>query len=86
MFTKLSTTDQYGESQCGVPAGQGPSKYMRAQWQNWEERARRQATEGGVIINDIDRKPFESATKFLVDEARADAKLRPLIERIQSVP
>src|SRR4051812_45930463 len=31
-------------------AARESSKYMRAQWQNWEERARRQATEGGVII------------------------------------
>ena len=34
----------------------------------------------------IDRKPCENATRFLIDEARADAKLAPLIERIQSVP
>ena len=40
---------------------------------------------GGVtIINDIDRNAFESATKFLIDESRADPKLRPLIERIQA--
>jgi TRAP-type C4-dicarboxylate transport system substrate-binding protein len=67
-------------------AARESSKYMRTQWQSFEERARRQAVEAGVVINDIDRKPFEDATRFLIDEARADPKLRPLIERIQAVP
>ena len=52
---------------------------------NLGKRSRRQAAEAGVaIINDIDRNAFESATKFLIDESRADPKLRPLIERIQA--
>jgi len=67
-------------------AAKESSKYMRAQWQSWEERARRQAAEAGVsIIADIDRGAFENATKFLIEEARADPKLRALIERIQAV-
>jgi tripartite ATP-independent transporter DctP family solute receptor len=66
-------------------AAKESSMYMRTQWQAWEERSRRQAAEAGVtIINDIDRNAFEAATKFLIDEARADPKLRPLIERIQA--
>jgi TRAP-type C4-dicarboxylate transport system substrate-binding protein len=67
-------------------AARDSSKYMRTQWQSFEERSRRQAVEAGIVINDIDRKPFEDATKFLIDEARADPKLGPLIERIQAVP
>jgi tripartite ATP-independent transporter DctP family solute receptor len=67
-------------------AAKESSRYMRVQWQSWEERSRRQATEAGVIVSDIDRKPFEDATRFLIDEARADPKLRPLIERIQAMP
>jgi tripartite ATP-independent transporter DctP family solute receptor len=66
-------------------AAKESSKYMRSQWQSWEERSRRQAAEAGVaIVSDIDRTPFETATKFLIDESRADPKLRPLIERIQA--
>jgi tripartite ATP-independent transporter DctP family solute receptor len=66
-------------------AAKESSMYMRTQWQSWEERSRRQAADAGVtIISDIDRNPFEAATKFLIDESRADPKLRPLIERIQA--
>ncbi|HEY6257547.1 MAG TPA: TRAP transporter substrate-binding protein [Xanthobacteraceae bacterium] len=61
--------------------------YMRAQWQGWEEQSKKQAAEAGVtIIGDLDRKPFEDATRSLRDEMRADRKLGPLIERIQAVP
>ena len=67
-------------------AAKESAKYMRTQWQSWEEQSRRQALEGGVtVINDIDRKDFEEATKFLIDQARADPKLRPLIDRIRAV-
>jgi tripartite ATP-independent transporter DctP family solute receptor len=67
-------------------AARESSKYMRTQWQSWEERSRREAIDAGVtIISDIERKPFEDATRFLIDESRADPKLRPLIERIQAV-
>jgi tripartite ATP-independent transporter DctP family solute receptor len=66
-------------------AAKESSTYMRAQWQSWEERSRRQAAEAGVtIINDIDRSAFEGATRFLIDDSRADPKLRPFIERIQA--
>jgi tripartite ATP-independent transporter DctP family solute receptor len=80
-WTDLSTEDRA----IFRTAAKESSMYMRTQWQSWEERSRRQATAAGVaIINDIDRNAFESATKFLIDESRADPKLRPLIERIQA--
>src|SRR5438552_1761256 len=67
-------------------AAKESSLYMRTQWQSWEERSRRQAAEAGVtIISDSDRNAFEAATKFLIDDSRADPKLRPLIERSQAV-
>ena len=34
---------------------------------------------------DIDRKPFEDATRGLRDQMRADPQLRPLIEKIEAV-
>jgi tripartite ATP-independent transporter DctP family solute receptor len=67
-------------------AARDSSKYMRAQWQKWEEDSRRQAEESGVtIISTIDRKPFEDATKPLRDQLRADPKLRSLVERIEAM-
>jgi hypothetical protein len=53
---------------------------MKGAWQSLEEQARKGAAEAGVtIISDIDRKPFEDATKPLRDELRADPKLGSLI-------
>jgi tripartite ATP-independent transporter DctP family solute receptor len=67
-------------------AARDSSRYMRAQWQSWEEQSRKQAAEGGVtIIDQLDRKPFEDATRSLRDEMRADPRFGPLIERIQTV-
>jgi hypothetical protein len=58
---------------------------MRTQWLSWEEQSRKQAAAGGAtIIGNLDRKPFEDATRSLRDEMRADPKLRPLIERIEA--
>ena len=37
-----------------------------------------------MIVNDIDRKPFEEATKPLRDELAADPRLGPLIQQIGS--
>jgi TRAP-type C4-dicarboxylate transport system substrate-binding protein len=62
------------------------SKYMREQWLSWEQRSQKQAVESGVtIISTFDRKPFEDATKALLEEFRANPKFGPLIERIQAV-
>jgi tripartite ATP-independent transporter DctP family solute receptor len=67
-------------------AARESSRYMRAQWQSWEEQSRKQAVEGGAtIIEQLDRKPFEDATRPLRDEMRADPRFGPLIERIQAV-
>src|SRR5450631_1435109 len=59
-------------------AARESSRYMRAQWQSWEEQSRKQAVEGGAtIIEHIDRKPFEDATRPLRDEMRADPRFGP---------
>ena len=59
-------------------AARESSKYMRDQWQSWEQRSRKQAAEAGVtIINEIDRKPFEDATSSMRDGLRADPKFGP---------
>jgi tripartite ATP-independent transporter DctP family solute receptor len=64
-------------------AARDSSRYMRAQWQSWEERSKKEAADAGVtIIDKFDRKPFEDATRPLRDEMRADPKFRPLIDRI----
>jgi tripartite ATP-independent transporter DctP family solute receptor len=66
-------------------AARESSKYMSQQWQDWEERSQREAIAAGVkVISDIDRKPFEDATKPLRDELRADPRFAPLIERIEA--
>jgi tripartite ATP-independent transporter DctP family solute receptor len=68
-------------------AARESSRYMRAKWQGWEEQSRREAVRAGVtVIDDLDRKAFEDATRPLRDEMRADPRLGPLIERIQAVP
>jgi TRAP-type C4-dicarboxylate transport system substrate-binding protein len=67
-------------------AARDSSKFMREQWQSWEEQSRKQAAEAGVtIIGNLDRKPFEDATRPLREEMRADPRFGPLIERIQAV-
>jgi TRAP-type C4-dicarboxylate transport system substrate-binding protein len=66
-------------------AARASANYMRRAWQRLDEQSRKQAAEGGVtIISEIDRRPFEDATKSLRDELRADPKLGPLIARIES--
>jgi tripartite ATP-independent transporter DctP family solute receptor len=67
-------------------AARESSMYMRVQWQRREEQSRRQAEEAGVtIINTIERKSLEDATKPLRDGLRADPRFRSLIERIEAV-
>ncbi len=66
-------------------AARESSQYMRSQWLGWEEQSRKEAAAAGVtIIGNLDRKPFEDATRSLRDEMRADPKLGPLIERIEA--
>jgi len=67
-------------------AARQSSQYMREQWLDWERRSERQAIESGVsVISNVNRKPFEDATKPLRDTMRADPKFRSLIERIEAV-
>src|SRR3984957_3365124 len=66
-------------------AARDSSRYMRAQWQSWEKRSKKEGTEAGVTTNDkFYRKPSEDATRPLRNEMRADPKCRPLIDRIRA--
>jgi TRAP-type C4-dicarboxylate transport system substrate-binding protein len=66
-------------------AARESSRYMRQQWLTWEQQSEKQAREAGVtVINTIDRKPFEDATRPLRDALRADPTFRPLLERIDA--
>jgi tripartite ATP-independent transporter DctP family solute receptor len=61
------------------------AQHMREMWRRAENEARTQAAAAGVTIgNDIDRKPFEEATKPLRDELAADPRFAPLIQRIEA--
>jgi tripartite ATP-independent transporter DctP family solute receptor len=67
-------------------AAKQSSRYMREQWLDWEKRSQQQAIESGVtVISNVNRKPFEDATKPLRDSMRADPRFRSLIERIEAV-
>jgi tripartite ATP-independent transporter DctP family solute receptor len=67
-------------------AARESARYMREQWQSWEVRSEKEAVDAGAtIINAFDRTPFEEATRPLLDTARANPRLGPLIERIQAV-
>jgi tripartite ATP-independent transporter DctP family solute receptor len=67
-------------------AARDSSRFMRAQWQSWEDRSRKEAAEAGVtIIDDFDRAGFEAATQPLRDEIRADPRFKPFIDRILAV-
>jgi len=67
-------------------AARQSSQYMREQWLDRERRSERQAIESGVsVISNVNRKPFEDATKPLRDAMRADPRYRSLIERIEAV-
>jgi TRAP-type C4-dicarboxylate transport system substrate-binding protein len=60
--------------------------FMRAKWQDLEERSRRQAVAAGVaIVTDFDRKPFEAAMAELYAKAQRDPATAELIERIRKV-
>ena len=68
-------------------AARESSRYMREQWQRWEQQSRKRAMEAGVTITDtIDRKAFETATAPLRDDMRKDPKFGSLIKRIEGLP
>ena len=67
-------------------AARDSTRYMREQWQNWEQQSRKQAMNAGVtVIDTIDRKAFAAATAPLRDEMRKDSRFAPLIKRIESL-
>jgi tripartite ATP-independent transporter DctP family solute receptor len=60
--------------------------FMRAKWQDLEQRSRRQAEAAGVtIVTDFDRKPFEAAMAGIYAKVRRDPAATKLIERIRNV-
>ena len=66
-------------------AARDSTRYMREQWQTWEQQSRKQGAGAGVtIIDSIDRKPFEAATAALRNNMRADPRFGPLIKRIEA--
>jgi len=66
-------------------AARDSARYMREQWLNWEQQSRKQAIDSGVtVIDNLDRKAFEAATRPLRDEMLADPKFGPLIKRIEA--
>ena len=67
-------------------AARESSRFMREQWQAWEERSRRQAQDGGSsIIADVDKAPFEAAMAEVYAKALSGAKISDLVERIRQV-
>jgi tripartite ATP-independent transporter DctP family solute receptor len=61
--------------------------FMRKLWSEWEERARREAADGGnQIIADIDRAPFVKAVAPLYEQVLRDPYARELVARIQATP
>jgi tripartite ATP-independent transporter DctP family solute receptor len=66
-------------------AARDSTRYMREQWLNWEQQARKQALGAGVtVIDNVDRKAFEAATASVRDELRRDSRFGPLIKRIEA--
>ena len=62
------------------------SHFMREKWKDLKERSRRQAQAAGVVIvNDFDRKPFESAMTAIYKKTQRDPAAAELIERIRKV-
>lgn len=62
------------------------SRYMRAQWAQWEWNAREEARRFGVeVVARLDRAPFESAVSGIYDHVLTDTGLRRLVERIREV-
>jgi tripartite ATP-independent transporter DctP family solute receptor len=66
-------------------AARDSRRYMREQWQARERQSRKQAIDAGVtVVDNIDRKAFETATAPLRDGMRADSRFGPLIKRIEA--
>ncbi|ETR78144.1 C4-dicarboxylate ABC transporter [Afipia sp. P52-10] len=60
--------------------------FMRARWRSLEEDSRRQAEAAGIMVVDgIDRKPFEAAMAGLYAKAARDPATARMIERIRQI-
>ena len=57
-------------------AARESTRYMREQWNTWEQQSRKQAMSAGVqVVDTIDRKAFEAATAPLRNEMRKDSAI-----------
>jgi tripartite ATP-independent transporter DctP family solute receptor len=62
------------------------AKFMRRQWEAWEDQARNVAESNGVtVVSDFDRTPFIEATKPIYDRVLSDQVARDLVDRIRRV-
>jgi tripartite ATP-independent transporter DctP family solute receptor len=62
------------------------AKFMRQQWEAWEDQARNLAESENVkIVADFDRTPFIEATKGIYDRLLLDQASRDLVDRIRRV-
>jgi tripartite ATP-independent transporter DctP family solute receptor len=62
------------------------ARFMRRQWEAWEDQARNVAEGAGVtVISDFDRAPFLEATKGIYDRVLSDQASRDLVGRIRAV-
>ncbi len=60
--------------------------FMRARWRSLEEDSRRQAEAAGIMVVDgIDRKPFEAAMIPVYTKAISDPSMAKMIERIRQI-
>jgi TRAP-type C4-dicarboxylate transport system substrate-binding protein len=64
-------------------AARESSRSMRAQWQQWEERARREAVDGGAAMVAVDKAPFEAAVGSMVEQLMTGPGMKTLVERIR---
>jgi tripartite ATP-independent transporter DctP family solute receptor len=62
------------------------AKFMRRQWEAWEDQARNVAEGAGVtVISDFDRTPFIEATKPIYGRVLTDQASHDLVDRIRRV-
>jgi tripartite ATP-independent transporter DctP family solute receptor len=64
-------------------AARESSRAMRAQWQQWEERARREAVSGGATMLTVDKASFEAAVGPMVEQLLSGPGMKTLVERIR---
>ena len=68
-------------------AARESGRYMRGQWQAWEQRSREEALAEGVeVTTDFDRAAMVAAVAPVYDAAQKDPAIAKLVERIKLVP